>query len=414
MKLYDLFKKKAFHIDLSLDRVEKALSHLSNPHKEIKGIIVSGTNGKGSTASFIESIARHHNLKTGLFTSPHLIQENERWRINNTPIDNSRLEEYINIIKPLIDRYSLTYFEACTVLAFKFFKDENVDIGIFEVGLGGRLDATNLLNPEVSVITNVSLDHTHLLGNTTWEIAKEKLGIARKDRPLVIGSNQMEIISQAVIMGIREIYHYPKGFFIQKKDGFYHYRFGDLQVNNLQINLLGEYQPVNCATGITAFTLFAGRTGLTLDKNSIREGVKNTKIAGRLEVVREQPTVILDGAHNTEAVEKLFKSLKKLFPNKRIITVFSAMADKNWERLLDIVKSNSHKVLTVKMPFERGIKEDDIKGKAEFYKTVEGGLEKAFKTANREDIILITGSLYLVGEALKLLKKGEDGRNTVN
>ncbi|MDQ7056292.1 MAG: Mur ligase family protein [Persephonella sp.] len=212
MKLFSLFNRKVFDIKSGLDRIRNALKDTGNLHRKYPSILISGTNGKGSTAAFLESLFRKHGFKTGLFTSPHLIEENERWQINRENISDLQLEEYIKELKPVIERYELSYFEASALIAFRYFADEDVNIAVLEVGLGGRWDATNVVYPEVSIITNVSLDHTHILGETTYEIAREKIGIARKDRPLVIGTQQIELISQAVINGIKEIYHYPVGF----------------------------------------------------------------------------------------------------------------------------------------------------------------------------------------------------------
>ncbi|WP_457624215.1 bifunctional folylpolyglutamate synthase/dihydrofolate synthase [Persephonella sp.] len=408
MKLYSLFKKKVFDIDLGLDRVENALVELGSPHLSFDSIIVSGTNGKGSTAHYLESLLREHGFKTGLFTSPHLVDENERWQVNGCNISDERLEYYIQAVKPLIEKYNLTYFEACTVLGFLFFRGENVDVAVLEVGLGGRLDATNVVYPEVSVITNVGLDHTHLLGNSLTGIAREKLGIARKDRPLVVGSNQMEIISQAIMMGIKEIYHYPVSFTAYQTETGVEYKFGDITIDRLKIPVPGKRQIINGATAITAFIKYMDRKGKNFVPEKIRKGLESTKIPARMELVQKNPSVIVDGAHNEEAVIQTVKELKKLYPEKDIITVYSGMKDKNWKKIADILKHVSKKLIITTIPVNRSIGKEQarqIKGEM-FVEKPEEALRKAIELTDENSLVLVTGSLYLAGEILKSYRKG--------
>ncbi|WP_457639271.1 bifunctional folylpolyglutamate synthase/dihydrofolate synthase [Persephonella sp.] len=406
MKLYNLFHKKEFHMELGLERIKEASKHLGSPHEKFRSVLISGTNGKGSTAVFMEALFRKHSLKTGLFTSPHLIKENERWKINSSSIPDSLLEEYIEKIKPVINKYSLTYFEACTILAFLYFAEADVDVAVLEVGLGGRLDATNIVYPEVSVITNVSFDHTHILGDTLEKIAQEKLGIARKDRPLVVGSQQMEIIGQAVISGIREIYHYPKSFTVYEKENGLEYRFKNYRITRLKPSMSGKRQQVNCATALTGFILFSERNGLKIDTDRVKEAVSQAKISGRMEVVSDDPVVIIDGAHNEEAVMLTLKEIKKMYPEKEITAVFSSMKDKNWEKTAVIIRENTSRLIITSMPFDRSITEREtskIKN-AQYVPDIKTAIKEALETADKNSIILITGSLYLAGEALKLLK----------
>ena len=402
MRLYSLFNKKVFHIEPGLERIKAACDYLGNPEKNFRSVLISGTNGKGSTASFLESLLRHHGLKTGLFTSPHIIKENERWQINRKDIEDKTLETYINELKPVIKKFNLTYFEASTLIAFKYFSDENVDIAVLEVGLGGKWDSTNVVNPEVSIITNVSLDHTHLLGDSTEEISEEKLGIARKDKPLVIGSEQMEIISKAILKGIREIYHYPIGFSYKKKAfNRFDYFFKGKKLQNLEISLLGERQISNASTALTGFFIFSEKNGLEIQENSIREALKSTKWQGRMEVISYNPVIVVDGAHNEDAVIKTLKEIEEIFPNKRLISVYSGMRDKNWKKILNLISYKSEKVLTAEMSVSRGIKAEEFKKEGyETYKNINEAIKKAISLSDENSVILITGSLYFVGEAL--------------
>ena len=405
MKLYELFKKKVFHIDLGLDRVKKALKDLDNPQESFKSVLISGTNGKGSTSAFLESLLRHSDFKVGLFTSPHLIDERERWQINREYISQEELEIYINRIKPLIEKYNLTYFEASTVLAFLYFADKKVDFAVLEVGLGGRFDATNVVYPDISIITNVSFDHTHILGNTLEKIAFEKLGIGRKDRPLVIGSNQTELINQAKSLGIGELYYLNRDFFyksyiedlIQKVD----YKFKNLSISGIEIKLLGDRQANNLATALTGYILLMERLGKAIDLDLIKKAVFNTSWQGRMEIVSKNPLVIVDGAHNEDALQKSFKELKNLFQDKNIITFISFMKDKDFKKLMDIALKFSKDIFFVEMPFDRSLKSKELKRYYPNIKTLSISDIQSNIHKDSDNIFFITGSLYFVGEVLK-------------
>ncbi len=415
MKLFSLFNRKVFDIKPGLERIQNALKETGNPHKSYPSVLISGTNGKGSTAAFLESLFRKHGFKTGLFTSPHLIEESERWQINRENMPDLQLEEYIKQLKPVIQKYNLSYFEASALIAFRYFADEKVDIAVLEVGLGGRWDATNVVYPEVSIITNVSLDHTHILGKTTYEIAREKIGIARKDRPLVIGTQQTELISQAVINGIKEIYHYPIGFHYRIKNGSMDYFFKELELKNLKPSLSGKRQFSNCASALTGFLLFCKRNGIEAKMKLITEAVSSTYLPGRMEKISENPLIIVDGAHNEEAIIQTIKELKQLYPDKKLITVFSSMKDKNWKRNLSIVCHPSQKVIVTSIPVSRSIKREDLTDISNvFYaENPNEALKVAKSMSDSRSLILITGSLYLVGEVLKIAGR-KNGRNTAD
>ncbi len=407
MKLYSLFKKKEFFINPGLERIREASKSLGNPHKSFKSILVSGTNGKGSTAAFLESLFRKHGYKTGLFTSPHLVRENERWQVNRQEVDNQTLQEYIKKIKPVIEEYNLTYFEASTLIAFLYFADSNVDIAILEVGLGGRWDATNIVEPELSIITNVSLDHTHLLGDTTEKIAFEKLGIARKDKPLILGSQQKELIKQAEDLEIRKVYVYGKDFktdIISINPPVFDYFFSTEKIESIKLSLLGKYQVNNAATAITGFLVYQKKEKNGYDKEKIKKAIYKTKWSGRMQIIKQNPLIIIDGAHNEDAVKKSFNELKELFPNKEIITVYSGMKDKNFREIVKIVKRFSKETIITKIPVDRAISKEDITefDDITFIPDIKKALDRAIELSDDKTLTFITGSLYLVGEVLRL------------
>ncbi len=406
MKLYKLFEKKVFNINPGLERIRKASQEIGSPHEKLNAILISGTNGKGSTSAFLESLFRHHNLKTGMFTSPHIVEENERWQINKISITNEELEYYIKLIKPLIEKYELTYFEASALIAFKYFADKNVDIAILEVGLGGRWDATNIVEPLVSTITNVSFDHTHLLGNTLESIAFEKLGIARENVPLVIGSNQDVLYKEALEKGIKEIYQYAKDFLFQDvSSSCIDYQFKNYSFKNLKLSLLGRRQHYNAATALTTFLVYAERYNIKPVEKNIRLALSNTFLPARMQILSTEPLIILDGAHNEDAILNTFKEVKTLFPDKKINTVFSGMKDKDLENILKIVKGNSHRIVFTQIPVSRSISKENIKDET-FVEDINRAIRFLVNQVKEDEIILITGSLYLAGEVLK------DGWNT--
>jgi folylpolyglutamate synthase/dihydrofolate synthase len=407
--LYDLFQKKVFNIEPGLERIKSALKEFSNPEKNFKSILVAGTNGKGSTSAYLESLFRHYGYKTGLFTSPHLIRENERWQIDRKEIDDKKLQNYINELKPIIEKYNLTYFEACTLLAFKYFSDEKVDIAVVEVGLGGRWDSTNVLEPEISVITNVSFDHMHILGNTLLDIAYEKTGITRQDKPAVIGRNQPEIIHWLKERKIKEYYVKDIDYFVKEIDfNKYDYKFKKHIFENLEISMLGKRQLENSSLALTTFLLFLDKNNQPVVENIIRKALYNTKWKGRMEIISKNPFIIIDGAHNEEGLIKTFQEIKEIFPNKKIFTIFSFMKDKDTEKMINIIKQNSDFYIAITMPFSRAMTAEDFKNVG-IKNVKENHLEAVKELKNSVDkdaIILITGSLYLIGEILK------DGWNT--
>lgn len=407
MKLFNLFNGKTFKIEPGLERIKKACEEIGNPQNKFPSILVAGTNGKGSTCAFLENIFRIHGFKTGLFTSPHIVEENERWQINRKNIENKKLEEYIKQIKYLIQKYELTYFEASTLLAFKYFADEKVDIAILEVGLGGRWDATNVATPEISVITNVSYDHMHMLGDTLEKIAFEKTGITRVDKPAVIGRNQEEILYWLKERKIKEYYVKDNDFFVEKTFlDMFNYKFKNYSLDNIKISLIGDYQIENASTAITSFIIYSEKNNISINKNLIKQALNKTFWPARLQKLNNNPITYLDGAHNKEAIEKSLKTIKKLYPDKEITVLFSGMKDKEIKENLEIIFNYTKDIIFTQIPVSRSIDENYIKeifgNNFIFIKDIKEALLKAKEKSKKEKkILLIIGSLYLAGEVLK-------------
>jgi len=413
MKIYELYKKKEFDIKIGLDRIKKALDYVGNPQSKFKSILISGTNGKGSTSAFLESLLRYHGLKTGLFTSPHLIRENERFQVNRKEISNEELDYYIKIVKPIIDKFQLSYFEATTLIAFLFFKNKNVDVAVLEVGLGGRWDATNVVYPQISAITNVSLDHTHILGNTIEKIAFEKLGIARKDRPLVIGRKQNEIIKQAKDLGIGDIYYPPDSYqykyYLNNELTTVDYIFPNLsiKIDNIQSKLLGKRQAENISTALTTFLLFMNKLNKKHKTELIKEAIFSTSWKGRMEILFQEPLTIIDGAHNFDAIQQSIKEIKEMFPERNIYLIYSSMKDKKWREYLKFLKNKVKNVTFIEMQIDRGLTSKELRHFFPDIKTF-NSFKEAYdfttKQLDKNSLILILGSLYFIGNVLKEVK----------
>ena len=364
---------------------------LGFPEQKFKSIHVAGTNGKGSTSHMLASILQEAGYKVGLYTSPHLKNFTERIRINGVEISEEKVTEFINGNKDFLEQQKMSFFEMTVGLAFDYFASEKVDIAIIEVGLGGRLDSTNSITPEVAVITNIGLDHTQFLGETLPEIAFEKAGIIKKNIPVVIGEEQAAV----------------KGVFIAKaaKEGAPIYFASDASETYIS-DLVGDYQIQNSKTAAAAIKRLKG---FQVSKENIKNGllnvVKNTNLKGRWQVLQEHPKVICDTAHNKEGLAIVLNQLKKQ-PFKKLHIVLGVVADKKLETILPLFPSSADYYFC-KPAISRGLSEAvleanakkfDLVGKK--YSSVKLALKSALLNANQEDIIYVGGSTFVVAEII--------------
>ena len=406
MRLYDLYKGKDYHIIPTLERIEKAVSYLSLKPSYVS-IQVGGTNGKGSTCAFLQNILQHHRYKVGWFVSPHLFDERERWRINGEKIPEDRLSQMIEDLKDIFQRFDLTYFEACTLIALKYFQEENVDFAVFEVGMGGRWDATRVCQPEVCVITNIQRDHTKWLGKDCESRAVEKLGIYRRGKPLILGSMRYPLYPKALEL-CREEDLYVAGidFFASGRvDGLKtfvdFYKDELFEIEGLELGLWGRYQVENASLAIKASRLL-----IDLKEEQLRMALKNTRWEGRMEVLRESPLLILDGAHNPDGVARVVKEIKKYIGC--LTPVFTALKEKEWELSLLHLKELSERIYLVPVKHHRG---EDIQ--RVYQRAKEIGfrevhiLEDSSQVLCIEEDLIVLGSLYLIGEIKEYLHKHE-------
>lgn len=387
--------------------IRELLSSLGNPQNSFKTITIAGTNGKGSTAAMISSILSSAGYKVGLYTSPHLVDVRERIVINGKKIpwkDFNRIIAYVKSKK----EQPVTYFEFLTAVAFVYFQSQKVDIAVLEVGLGGRLDATNVCKPLVSVITNIAFDHTAYLGNTLESITCEKAGIIKRNGICVTAAKQkivLDLLESTCLRRKAKLYRLNRDIKIKKqKDGLLTYQGLYLDIKNLQISLRGEHQLSNAAVTLATIELCAEK-GFPVDEAAIHAGLKDTRWEARLEIMQDNPLFLLDGAHNPAGISALCRALKKDFSYHRLILIFGTLADKDYRQMLKKIAPLAQKIIITKLKTNRAMSPDNIRiildkmGYAAIMtENVNQSIKMAQVLAGKEDLICATGSLYLAGE----------------
>lgn len=417
--IYNLNK---YGIKLGLKNITCLLSLFGNPHLKTRVIHVAGTNGKGSTSAIMHSILKNAGYKVGLYTSPHLVSFQERMVINGEYISPDEVISLLKRLKPAIGRVAHregcqhpTFFEVITTMAFLYFYEKKVDFAIMEVGLGGRLDATNVCQPLVSVITHIDFDHTDRLGNTLAEIAGEKGAIIKQNTP-VVSAGQFPDAQDVIKKIARErgspLYIYGKEIGAtlissQLRGNYFNYRGISNNIDNLFIPLAGDIQIENASLAI-ATTELLNNIGFVITTDDIIKGVASSKWPGRFEIVKEKPLVILDGAHNPDGVKQFIKNLKKLVPDKRIIAVLGVFQDKDYINILKNIVPQVDQVILTMADNPRATPTAVLAEEVRHYinydsiietNDVETAINKSLQIAREDGVICITGSLYTVGEA---------------
>lgn len=377
---------------LGLERMRSFLQFIGNPEKNFKSVHVAGTNGKGSTCAMIESILREAGYKTGLYTSPHLVRFNERIQVNGKQIGNEQLAKLIGELKQAAEesKIGLTYFEFITAAAFKHFADSKVDIAIVEVGMGGRLDATNLITPIASVITNVEKEHEKFLGETVEAIASEKAGIIKENVPLVTAEWKSDILwlfRQQCMKKGSDMLIVDKPF-----------------EGNLRMQV--SFQRWNAATAIGVIRELREQ-GFHVKEKAIERGLLKAHWPGRFDLVQRNPDVLLDCCHNPGGCFVLAKAFEEIFPEEKAILVVGVSSDKNISGMAELLAPLAKKVFATNaryraMPVEKVAEAFEKCGKeTEAIEGIENALRKALETAIKKDVILVTGSCFVVGEAIE-------------
>lgn len=390
--MYQRIGATAYKVDLS--NTIKLMDHLENPHSDFKSVHVAGTNGKGSTSHMLASVLQEAGFKVGLYTSPHLKDFRERIKINGNVISEKAVINFVAAHRSFFEGNHLSFFEMTVGLALDYFGKEKVDIAIIEVGLGGRLDSTNVIIPEVSVITNIGLDHTQFLGTTLEEIAFEKAGIIKPDIPVVIGETLPE--TKLVFKKMAKNNNCSITFVEEE------------QVVDYEIDLLGNYQKRNCKAAVKALDVLKEK-GWDISDEAIQKGlssiVKNTGLLGRWQVLQSNTKVICDTAHNREGLVLVLKQLKKE-PFSKLHIVLGVVDDKNLKTVLPLFPKDAIYYFC-KPAVVRGLSADVLKENASSYGlkgmtyfSVKGAYNKALGNASEDDLIFIGGSTFVVAEVL--------------
>ncbi|MDO9154589.1 MAG: folylpolyglutamate synthase/dihydrofolate synthase family protein [Paludibacter sp.] len=405
-----------------LDNTIRLMNALGNPQKQLKTIHVAGTNGKGSVSHFLAAILQSSGFKTGLYTSPHLVDFGERIRLNGKMINQQYVIDFVEQNKELCESVQPSFFELTMAMAFKYFADEQVDIAVIEVGMGGRLDSTNIIEPMLSVITNISFDHVAFLGNTLEKIAFEKAGIIKKNTPVVIGEWQAETMPVFVQKAKEEGSSLVLSDEIIKKIRYEH---GKMLVENEKkkqyiIGLSGDYQLKNVATVLCAVKVFNetirnraladGEIMHELTNADILSGLENvvemTGLLGRWQLLREQPTVVADTGHNVGGIEYVVEQLKHQDYEKLHI-IIGMVNDKDINTVLKLLPINARYYFTQAavlralpaVELQKQAKSYGLNGDS--YITVKESVDDAIKNAGVKDFVFIGGSNFVVGEALE-------------
>ncbi len=400
---------------LNLDRVNALLDRLGRPDRAFRSIHIAGTKGKGSTAAMIESIVRAAGYRTGLYTSPHLHSFRERMRINGELISQADFVKAYEMVQVHVNEVKgLTWFEVVTAIAFQAFADARINVGIIEVGLGGRFDATNVITPIVSVITSLSMDHMKLLGDTLEQISFEKAGIIKPGVPIVTASQRfmaMRVIErmakerEAQVIGVDKQVTYKitatsldgQDFVFSSNDT--NYPFPSIEAH---IPLLGTHQVINATTAITAVRV-AREQGLSIDDEAIKRGLAQVKWPGRLEILSREPLLIVDGAHNGDSAEKLVFTLREIFGDKKWTLIIGISADKDIPTILASLTSIAQRVIVTRARSIRAADLDSLADQVRHYNiepSIANDVASAIELALKDnDPILVTGSLFTVADA---------------
>ncbi|WP_413360819.1 folylpolyglutamate synthase/dihydrofolate synthase family protein [Robertmurraya sp. 2P01SA] len=406
-----------------LKRMEWMMERLGHPEKKMPTVHIGGTNGKGSTVTYLRSILQESGLKVGTFTSPYFEHFNERISINGASISEKDLVQMTNVIKPLSDELEQTElggpteFEVITAMSFYYFAEMNpVDLAIYEVGLGGRFDSTNIIIPHLAIITSIGLDHINILGDNYEQIAFEKAGIIKTGVPILTAAKQPEalnVIKEKATEMDAPIYRLGEKFSIENHHSLENGERFSLQTSkryfeSLEITMLGQHQTENAALAVEAAILLADSYLIT--EEHIRHGLKKAYWPGRFEVISTEPLVVLDGAHNEEGIDTLVAELTRRFPRWKKRLIFAALGDKKVNQMIKKLDSVAHTITFVSFEFPRAASAEKLYAISSLdKKRAESDWKKAIReeihTLEENEMLVITGSLYFLSEVKPYIEK---------
>jgi len=400
-------------IRLGLEQIKSLLERLGNPQDACPAVIIAGTNGKGSVAVMTASMLSAAGFRTGLYTSPDLVDFRERIRINGKMITKKGVVDCLHAVQKGVTE-TVSYFEFMTAMAFLYFQQQKIDIAVLEVGMGGRLDATNVVTPLVSVITNISREHEEYLGNSLGKIAYEKGGVIKKEGICLTAARQKSVLT--VLEGIckerkASLYRLGKEFRTTlKRDGTFSYRGIRKNYDGLKCPFTGAHQIANAALALGVIEMVGDAgSGFAVAEEAVHRGLRDSQWEGRLEILGRSPLLVVDGAHNPAGVATLCRALEDDFHYRKLILVFGVLGDKNYRMMAKRLFSLADRVIVTRPPCGRALDPEALLSAAsEFNKNVEvvhnpgNALRQAFFLAHEDDLICVAGSLYLVGEIKKI------------
>ncbi|MCK4029478.1 bifunctional folylpolyglutamate synthase/dihydrofolate synthase [Streptococcus iners] len=389
-----------------LEKITHALDLLGKPHRELSLIHVAGTNGKGSTIAFLRQLFQAHGLRVGSFVSPHMVSVHDRICIDSQPISDHDFQRYLQKVYDLEQevaaRYEpFRYFEVMVLIMFLYFKDQQPDLALVEVGIGGLLDTTNVVAPALSVITSIGMDHQDLLGSTLREIAEQKAGIIKQNVPVVLGPlcpettvicRQIALYNQASVYQFGQEFTYKAGQFSN----------ADLELSELVLGLAGQHQEENAAVALQTFLLYMARIQQAIFPQVIKNALAQTSWAGRLELVVQKPKIYLDGAHNVPAIERLIDFIQE--QDEPVTILFSALRRKDFQEMLGLLEEklpHTPLVLT-SFAYDGALSEENRQGR-EYVENYQQFIEDW--QSDGQGMLIITGSLYFISEVRQIFKK---------
>ncbi len=401
-----------------LERIAAFCRHIGNPQRNFFTIHVAGTNGKGSVSHILASVLQQAGYRTGLFTSPHLTDFRERIRVDGEMIPKQKVVNFIDKHREKMEELELSFFEMTTAMAFDYFAQSDVEVAVIETGLGGRLDATNVVVPVLSIITNIGLEHTALLGDTVQKIATEKAGIVKKSIPVLIGEGSArynEVIEQAAAACKSKVLYAEREVVCEDRrgeGGVQHFRLRrerDGRVFDVTLDLAGDYQRRNIVTATAAADFLHEETPLTISRRAFLEGVRhaaaNTSLRGRWQVLGEAPLTLCDTGHNAHGMACVAEQLKSV-PHRALYCVVGFVRDKDLAHMLPLLPREAHYIFT-QAQSARALPAEELAAKAAIYGLrgeavgeVKAAVARARELASAEDAIFIGGSTYVVAEAL--------------
>lgn len=413
--LHWIHERTKFGIKPGVKRMKWMLDKLGNPEEKIQAVHVVGTNGKGSTVSYLREALVANNYEIGTFTSPFIVTFNERISINGTPITDDELVELVQIVKPISERLEsetelgpATEFEIITLMMFVYFGTVHpVDFVIIEAGLGALNDSTNVFQPIMTVLTSIGLDHTNILGDTYMDIAREKAGVIKPSVPLVYAikpKDALHFVREVVEKNYNKGLELDRDFHVLSDDTEFTYRYGSYELENIQLKMIGQHQHENAALAITTLIEMYQRGMIQLNFNTMIDAIEHTTWSGRIEKVQEEPLILIDGAHNRESIDALVDTLKQYYSDKKIDVLFAAIDGKPIGKMMNSIEEIANRFYVTTFDFPKALPIDAVYDYLEHHHIEKVQDYPQFIEQYDGELLVVTGSLYFISEVRKLFK----------